>query len=152
MTTPLTHEEVAKLRLPEGYSLSHMEGQWGWRSSLSIDEGNDRDMALAFIACDVANGIFPRWMLDAAWVAVSGMAVFYSNDGMNHVEEHTHEAEARAEAEDAFECAADNESLEEIENVEWGVMIQLGGSRVVGERDDGNGEKMPVYELKGNGE
>lgn len=71
MTTPLTPEEVAKLRLPEGmvFVLSSLHGDACWRI---LPTHNPQHDAIKDVAEAVANGYLPRAALDALWAALDG--------------------------------------------------------------------------------
>lgn len=71
---PLTPEQVARLRLPEGYALRHtcdFECET-WRTSLLTGRPTRQSQALAFLAYNVANGHLPPEALDAVWAIVEG--------------------------------------------------------------------------------
>jgi hypothetical protein len=77
--TPLTTEQVARLRLPEGIELKNISSTrnpcWYWSATNGKDAEPSFDTAqrhLATIAGWVANGDLPPEALDAVWAIVEG--------------------------------------------------------------------------------
>jgi hypothetical protein len=145
---PLTPEQVARLRLPEGRVLRFYDGP-GWCVDYLPPYGIDR--VLVEIALRCANGEegVTAEVLDAVWAIVEGRSNFYSRDGLNDYNTHASREDAFAEAEAALDSAIDSESAEECGNVEWGMLIRIGGSRETGEvTTDAEGHKVVMFELE----
>jgi hypothetical protein len=164
MTTPLTPEEVAKLRLPSWFQLVPISEHQGdltfevlckdkWHGQVT-EEGKESsfsvprsEVILAYLAENIANGHLHPAALDAVWTIAEGKVAFYSKDGDNYIEDHDSECEAMVHAEATFDSASDDESAEKLSNVEYGLLIRLGGSRETGEVTEENGEKTIMFEM-----
>lgn len=79
MKQPITPEQVARLRLPEGIELKNISSTrnpcWYWSATNGKDAEPSFDTAqrhLATIAGWVANGDLPPEALDAVWAVVEG--------------------------------------------------------------------------------
>jgi hypothetical protein len=71
-TDPLTPEQVARLRLPEGFSLVKSvlaDGMWLTAWARNVDRTR---ACIAHAACGVANGHLPPEAIDAVWAVVEG--------------------------------------------------------------------------------
>lgn len=144
---PLTPEQVVKLRLPPGLTLRKAYGSWVVYQTRDSRTGTDYGMA--DLAARVANGHLPPEVLDAVWAIVEGRSNFYSRDGLNDYNTHASREDAFAEAEAALDSAIYSESAEECGNVEWGMLIRLGGSRETGEVTTyAEGHKVVMFELE----
>lgn len=69
---PLTPEQVARLRMPEGYVLIDGPHGWYWTRDMFVPDSTRTDKALAHVAQYVANGHIPPEALDDVWRRVDG--------------------------------------------------------------------------------
>lgn len=150
--TPLTPEQVAKLRLPEGWRIESIRadgGRWHWEARpVDPDPRIDHPQPGVVVVAElVATGDLPPEALDVVWAVVEGRFSYYSRDGLNNYDTHHNRDRAFVEAEAALDSAIDDESAEECGNVEWGMLIRLGGSRETGEvTTDAEGNKVVMFE------
>ena len=84
MKQPITPEQVARLRLPEGIELKNISSTrnpcWYWSATNGKDAEPSFDtvqLHLATIAGWVANGDLPPESLDAVWAIVEGRCSCY---------------------------------------------------------------------------